>query len=124
MSKFFQSISLAGLALALPIFALAQTNSVNSVEGGFVVIINIINQYVIPLIIGLAVVYFLWGVLKYVTAGGDEESKGAGRDMMIYGIIALFVMVSVWGLVGVLKGTFNLSEGTPTGTEIPSIPRR
>ena len=122
MSKFFKSASFAGLTLVLPVLASAQ--SVTSLGGGFDLIIDLINRYVIPLIIGLAVVYFLWGVLKYVTAGGAEEEKGKGRDMMIYGIIALFVMVSVWGLVGVLKGTFNLSEGTPTGTQIPSIPRR
>ena len=122
MSKFFKSISFASLTLALPMLASAQ--SVGSIEDGFQLIINMINNYVIPLIIGLAVVYFLWGVLKYVTAGGDEEKKGQGRDTMIYGIIAIFVVVSVWGLVNVLGGTFNLGNTQGPTDNLPQIPRQ
>ncbi|MCC6290488.1 hypothetical protein IT398_00200 [Candidatus Nomurabacteria bacterium] len=119
MNKFFKQVSVSGLTLALPVFALAQ--SVTSLEGGFATIIRLINNYIIPLIIGLGVVYFLWGVLQYVTAGGDDEKKAAGRSTMIYGVIALFVMVSVWGLVNVLGGTFNFG-GANRPTQIPTVP--
>lgn len=61
---------------------------------------------VIPLIIGLGVLLFIWGLIKYVTAGGDEKARVEGRNYIIYGIIALFVMVSVWGLVSILTNTF------------------
>ena len=57
---------------------------------------------------GLA--YFLYGVLKYLRKSSDETEREEGRQMMLYGIIALFVMVSVWGLVGVVAGTFNLDN--------------
>ena len=32
---------------------------------------------------------------------------------MIYGIIGLFVMVSIWGLVAILSGTFDLKNDIP-----------
>ena len=96
--------------LGLPFVALAQ---VTDVQSGFSLISDIIRNYIVPLIIGLAVLYFLWGVLQYVLAGGDEEKRKLGRDHMIYGVIAIFVMISIWGLVGVLRNTTGLTTNVP-----------
>ena len=63
----------------------------------------------VPLLITLAVVYFIWGVIKYIAAGGDEEKRKEARSMMIYGIIGLFVIVAMWGLVEVLRSTFGIN---------------
>ena len=59
----------------------------------------------LPLIISLAVVWFVWNVFRYMIAGGEDEKTKAKKEM-IWGIVALFVMVSVWGLVGILQATF------------------
>ena len=71
------------------------------------------------LLIGLAVVFFLVGVVKFMFSAGDVEKRKEGRTMMIYGIIGLFVMVSVWGLVGILTGTFHLNNRLPD--DLPSF---
>ena len=97
----------------LPTLVLAA--DVDSILG---TVTNILNS-IIPIIIGLAVVYFLWGVFGYVTAGADDKKKEA-RDVMIYGIIAIFVMVSVWGLVNLLVDTFGLDNSLPS--DIPTVP--
>ncbi|MBI2628060.1 MAG: hypothetical protein HYW71_01325 [Candidatus Niyogibacteria bacterium] len=47
------------------------------------------------------------GVLQFVTSGGDEEKRKEGRDHIIYGLIGLFIMVAVWGLVNAIAGTFG-----------------
>ncbi len=74
----------------------------------------------VGLLMALALTYFLWGVVKYIQSTGDEAKRKEGINMMTYGIIALFVMVSVWGLVNLLKGTFPLDSTIPrppsTGT--------
>lgn len=67
----------------------------------------------VGLLVALSLVYFLWGVFKYIQSVGDETKRKEGVNMMTYGIIALFVIVSVWGLVNVLKNTFQL-DPTPT----------
>jgi heme/copper-type cytochrome/quinol oxidase subunit 2 len=81
-------------------------------------IMRVLNV-VIPLIIAIAVVVFLVGVVKYITAGGDEEKRKEARNVMIYGIIGLFVMVAVWGLVNLLVNTFNLQTSAPPPPELP-----
>jgi|SRR3989338_6049726 len=76
---------------------------------------NVFNPLV-GLLLTLALIYFFVGLVKYIMSAGDEEAKGAGRSIMINGVIALFVMVSVWGLVNVLKNTFQLPD-------TPVVPR-
>mgnify|MGYP007099669111 CR=1 FL=1 len=66
--------------------------------------LEILDQVVL-LIIGLALVAFLWGVIKYMR-GGDVEKVKEAREFIVWGIIGLFVMISVWGLVAVLTNTF------------------
>lgn len=73
---------------------------------------------VVPLLIAVGVVVFLYGVVKYITAGGDETKRKEGRDAIVYGIIGIFVMVSVWGLVWILLNTFDLEKGAP---ELPTF---
>jgi len=75
-------------------------------------ITGIINNSIIPLLFALALVMFVWGVIKFFIINSDEEAKRAeGKQFMIWGIVALAVMLSVWGLVGILQTTFNIKTG-------------
>ncbi len=67
----------------------------------------IINPLV-PVLMAVAVLAFLWGVFTFIRAEGDNKKKA--KDFIIYGIIGLFVMVSVWGLVNILQYTFRLND--------------
>jgi len=58
-----------------------------------------IISFAISVVFALALLFFFWGVAKYILSAGDEESVGTGRRFMVGGIVALLVMVSVWGLV-------------------------
>lgn len=66
----------------------------------------------IPILIALGVIYFIWGVVRYVIAD-SEEAKQKGKDTMIYGIIGFAVIVGLWGLVNILVETFNLKASAP-----------
>lgn len=73
----------------------------------------IISTSVIPLIFALAVAMFVWGVVQYVIKSDEEAKKEKGRQFMVWGIIALAVMVSVWGLVRILGNTFGIEYAIP-----------
>ncbi|MFA6416300.1 MAG: hypothetical protein WCW56_02305 [Candidatus Paceibacterota bacterium] len=75
---------------------------------------------ILPILIGLAVIFFIWSLLMFLKESGSKKDEA--KSQMIWGIVIIFVMVSVWGLVGILQG--SLGEGNaPTdleGTLLPS----
>lgn len=74
---------------------------------------------VMPVLIALGVLYFIYGVITYVIAS-DEEAKTKGRDKIIAGLIGLLVIVSVWGLVSILRRSFAIQN--EADISIPCIP--
>lgn len=68
---------------------------------------------VVPLLFSLAVVGFIWGIIQYSLNPDNEEKRKKGKSYMMWGIIALFVMVSMWGLVGILTKTFGIQTLIP-----------
>ena len=53
----------------------------------------------LPVLIGLGLFLFIWGIVTFMTAQGSEESVSVAKKRMFWGIIILFVMVSFWGIV-------------------------
>lgn len=72
---------------------------------------DLINK-LLPFIITLTVLFFLFGLFKLVISS-DGDSRSEARGYVAWGIVALFVMVSVWGLVNILARSFNLNNSTP-----------
>ena len=121
MKRFIYSAVGAG-AFLLPLVAGAQID-VPGVKGEwqavFATIIDIIN-FAIPVIFALGLIVFLWGLLKFLTAAGSEDAAAGGKRLMIWGVIILFVMTAVWGLVGIVAQFTGVSAGTtPT---LPNVP--
>jgi len=74
----------------------------------------------VALLIGVAVALFLWGLIKYLRSGlGDKSELEKAKTMMVWGVIVLTVMVSVWGLVGFLQQMF-FGDSIPTSP--PNVP--
>ena len=71
-------------------------------------------QSIVPLLLGVAVVGFLYGVVKYVYSGGDEEKRKEGIKFITYGIVGIAVIVGMWGLVQIITNSFGLPFGTPS----------
>ena len=87
---------------------------------GFTSLKNIINfvtclikNSVIPLLITLAVASFIWGIIQYFLNADNEEKRKKGKAYILWGLIALFVMVSIWGLVGIFGETFGVKVLIP-----------
>src|SRR3989344_3720544 len=72
--------------------------------------INLIKA-VLPVIIGLAVLVLFWGLIKFISrVGGDEKAVTEGKKLMIWGLIALFIMISIWGILRFFYGEFGFSK--------------
>ena len=72
-------------------------------------ITGLINNILVPALIAVAFLVFLWGIYKYFIQGADnEEARTTGRTFTIYGIIGFVVLFSVWGIVQIMMGTLNI----------------
>ena len=107
------------LAWAMPVLAFAQVRNIYDASAQ---ITGIINNILVPLVFALAFLMFIWGIFQYFIAGGhDEEQRKKGQQLIIFGLIGFAVMAAVWGLVGVLLGTFNLNSAPPQLPVAPGI---
>lgn len=114
----------------VPVVALAQVDTTGATStscnygatGTLFGILCRVGQFlnaVVPVLIALAVVYFVWGVISFLIAN-TEEAKTTGRDRIIYGIVGLAIIIGMWGLVNLLRNTFDLNNST--NIELPTIP--
>ena len=107
--KIFPVVPLTGLLLTpVFLFAAPPTNL-----GGFATLFNNYFNILIGVIITGGLLIFLWGVSKFIRSGDNEQERTSAREFMLWGIITLFVMISVWGLVTVVLDTFGITNTGP-----------
>lgn len=94
--------------VGIPAIAAAQNNTAQGLLGTLNLANTILNG-LIGLFILIAILAFFWGLIKYLFSGGGED-KSEGLKMMFYGVIAIFVMVSIWGIIRLLQDTFGVGR--------------
>lgn len=104
----------------IPYIAHAEEIDSLSDIGRFFSIVQQILDILIPLLITLAVLVFFWGLVKYIYSAGDPKQRDAGKGLMVWGVITLFVMVSIWGFTELLSSLFGIDSNA--GVTIPSVP--
>lgn len=75
--------------------------------GEFAGIVMDLISLAIPIVIGLSLIAFLWGLTVFILNADNEEKITEGKTFMVWGVIGLFVMVSVWGIINLLTGSFG-----------------
>ena len=63
---------------------------------------------IIYLMIGVAVVVFLWGIVEFIAKFDNEEVKERGKQNMLWGLIGMFIMFGVFGIIKLILVTFAL----------------
>src|SRR3954465_11709191 len=102
MKKFIVS------ALAFsPMLAFAQAGNLNNVQFLLQRIGNLVGL-ALPIVVGLALLGFFWGLMRFIFGGANPEVQKGAKQMMIWSIIALFLMLSVWGLVRFIGSTLGV----------------
>ena len=80
-----------------------------------------IMRQIIGILFTAGTVVFLWGVIQYMSAAGDEKKIKDARQKIYYGIIGLALMVAVWGIVRVIVTTFELDTNGNSPLHLPNI---
>jgi hypothetical protein len=108
-------------------FAHAQITSTSGDGGGFEdLLINILdftNDVLIPFIIGIGFLVFVWGMFTYFIRGGaDSEKQKEGKDMMIYATLGFVLIIVFWGIVNLLAGSLFSTTDIKGPDNIPTVP--
>lgn len=78
----------------------------------------------IPLVLALAVLFFLWSLAQFIRGLSQGDTQLAdGKRKLIWGTITLFVMVSIWGIIGLVQKEFGIKGGGAIDAPTVNIPR-
>lgn len=96
-SKYF----IASVMSFFPVFLFAQTFR------DFVVsTTELISGLLIPLLFSAALALFIWGVADFIRSAENSDERKKGKQRILWGIIALFVMVAFFGIVSIFTRQF------------------
>ena len=107
-------LSIIGFA---PLTALAT----DTTAGDIMFTIGNLLGYVTPILVTVAVIYFIWTVIKY-TLTKDEAQKKKAKDNIVPALVGLFLIVAFWGILSVVSNTFNVGPEQLKKEHIPCVP--
>ncbi len=114
--RFLYLLSSSIALVPLIAFAQREPRTLQDLIARFVEILSAL----IPLLFGIALIGFLWGVALTVLNAGSEEKRKEGKQIIMWGIIGLFVMTAIWGIVIAVGGTFGIRFASQVQT--PKLP--
>jgi len=93
----------------LPAVAFAQISATGGIDSVFNALQDLFN-YIFPILLLIAVFIIIWGIFQFILNAGDEEARKSGRSKILWGIVGVFLMLSVWGLINILVNTINVDR--------------
>ena len=92
--------------ILLPGFAYAQFDTLGKIVDNFT---SQVVSTVGALLLTLGTVVFIWGVVKFMWGKSQGKTEGVkiGQDFMGWGLLALFVMFSVWGIIAFVQSSLG-----------------
>lgn len=110
------SFGSVGLMALLPFVSSAATTI-----DGIIMRIGGIVGLLMPILITIAAVWFVWNVILY-TISGDDDKKKKAKDGIIQGLIGLFVIIAFWGIIALVMRTFGVDTDDANIQKIPYVP--
>ena len=106
---------------ALPVVLFAQGGIADDGSGGefgqlLQDILAFTNNILIPFILGIGFLVFVWGMFKFFIAGGaNDEAKEQGKSLMVYATLGFVLIIIFWGIVNLLAQSTGLDDGDAIG---------
>ena len=83
-----------------------------------------IFQPIAYLLFSLGFLVFMWGMVEFIANPTNSATKEKGKQHMIFGVLGLLIMVSVWGIIDLVTETLGIDcEGPKHGTGQPCKPK-
>lgn len=102
--------ALTALVITAPLMAFAAGNAQDLVTPVANQILTTV-KILVTVVFVLAVVAFGWGIVQFIFAGGDPAALGKAKSFLLWGVIGIAVMASVFGLTQFLQQYFGVGSG-------------
>lgn len=70
-----------------------------------------IGLKIIPLMGAIAFLSFVWGIARFIKAAGNEKEIKESKNFLIWGVVGMFVLVTIWGIITFLRSEFGFTGG-------------
>jgi uncharacterized membrane protein len=84
----------------IPVAYASVSTLVNSIE-------KVVINPLIIMVFAIAFVYFLYGVIQFVLNPENQEKRSVGKSHMLWGIVGIFIMVAVFGIMRLILNTLG-----------------
>ena len=110
---------LSPFVLALPAFAQTTINPCPTGLTGqtfcslqadsFGKVVSNIIQVLVVLAVIIAVIFLVWGGIKWILSGGDKAKVESARNTIIGGIVGLVLVFLAYFIIGVIANLFGIN---------------
>ncbi len=78
-------------------------------------VVQYILQPIVVLLFAIALTVFFYGIVKFIRDTGNGGDVEDGKRSIFWGIVGMFIMVSVYGIIRVLLRTFGIPNPPGSG---------
>lgn len=73
-------------------------------------IVTVIVVPIVSLVFVLAVLLFIWGIAGLIIYRENPEKREEGQRNILWGVVGMFIMVSVYGIIRLIANTVGVSS--------------
>src|SRR5262245_51679048 len=84
--------------------------------------VNVIIDPAIAVITAAGFFLFVWGLVQFLYNLNEGGENSTGKQHMLWGVIGMFVMLSVFGIINLITGTFNIDYKNPDTSSLGNVP--
>lgn len=107
MNKSKINLIFAFIYTVLPGVAWAQNLS-SYTFGGLIIELIIVLNSLVPILIAFALIFFFWGLSKFILNADNQINIQKGKDYMLWGVLALFILFSFSAIINFMSGELDL----------------
>jgi len=109
MSRTSRIIITSIFILPMVVYGLEFNLSASTFAGIITYVLSILNL-LIPILVALALIFFFWGLSRFVISAGNESELKKGKNYMMWGILALFILFSYSAIISIFAKDLEIGD--------------
>ena len=104
------------IAVSVPLMAMAAEDLITPVANNVLATVRVL----VTVVFVLAIATFGWGIVQFIFAAGDPTTLAKAKQFLLWGVIGMAIMASIFGLTKFLQNYFGVNSG-PLNIAPPTV---